>query len=143
MGWVVVVRLLHLVQDVSRMSKRRQAECAMMMPGLAHVLVLLSRIVGTEQPPKPKQKSLNHSKYKHIQERHTCLSRTAATSTTQERLGRCAGSISSLVWGMPAKSPGGSSSAPPNWPGHCIASALNFTIKINEENCKHGTYFQK
>ncbi|KAG2740746.1 hypothetical protein P692DRAFT_201796972 [Suillus brevipes Sb2] len=62
MGWVVVVRLLHLVhlvQDVSRMLKRRQAECAMMMPGLwraiglAHVLVLLSRIVGSEQPSKP------------------------------------------------------------------------------------------
>jgi hypothetical protein len=52
MRWVVVVRLLHLVhlvQDVSRMSKRRQAECATMTPGLgrafglvAHMLEMLS-----------------------------------------------------------------------------------------------------
>ena len=49
MGWEVVVRLLFLVQDVSPMSKRRQADCEMMMPELvrairivADVLVMLS-----------------------------------------------------------------------------------------------------
>jgi hypothetical protein len=77
MGWVVVVRLLHLVhlvQDVSRMSKRQQAECAMMMPGLgraivlAHVLVLLSRIVGPEQQTKSEQRLLNHGEHKRIKE---------------------------------------------------------------------------
>jgi hypothetical protein len=74
MGCVVVVRLLYLELDVSRMLKHRQAESAMMTPGLgraiglAHVLALLSRIVGPEQQPKPKQKSLNHSERKHIEE---------------------------------------------------------------------------
>jgi hypothetical protein len=49
MGWVVVVRLLFLVQDVSQTLKHRQAECAMMTPELvraigivADVLVMLS-----------------------------------------------------------------------------------------------------
>jgi hypothetical protein len=48
-GWVVVVHLPILVQDVSRMLKRRQVECAMMTPGLgraigfgARMLVMLS-----------------------------------------------------------------------------------------------------
>jgi hypothetical protein len=103
---VAIVRLLFLEQGVSQTLKHRQTECAMMTPGLeraiefvAHMLVLPSRIVGPEQQPKPKQTSLNNGEYKHIKERHACLSRTAATPTTRIRLGRCVSSISSLVWG--------------------------------------------
>jgi hypothetical protein len=85
MGCVVVVRLLFLFLflelDVSRMLRHRQAESAMMTPGLwratgfvAHMLVLLSRIAGPEQQPKPEQKSFNHSGCKRIKE--TCMSVT-------------------------------------------------------------------
>jgi hypothetical protein len=57
---VVIVWLLFLEQEVSQMLKYWQVECAMMMPGLgrvigfvAHMLVLLSRIVALEQQTKP------------------------------------------------------------------------------------------
>jgi hypothetical protein len=59
--WVVIVWLLYLEQEASRMLRHRQAECVMMTPGLgraiglAHILGLLSRIVGPEQQLKPKQ----------------------------------------------------------------------------------------
>jgi hypothetical protein len=48
------------------MLKHQQLECAMTTPGLgraigfvAHILVLLSRILGPEQQPKSEDKSLN------------------------------------------------------------------------------------
>jgi hypothetical protein len=71
---VVIVQLRFLEQEVSRMSKYRQVECAMMTPGLghvigfvAHVLVLLSQIAALEQQLKPRQKSLNHGECKRIE----------------------------------------------------------------------------
>jgi hypothetical protein len=60
---VVIVWLLFLEQEVSRMLKYWQVECAMMTPGLGrvifavHMLVLLSRILALEQQTKPRQKS--------------------------------------------------------------------------------------
>jgi hypothetical protein len=44
-GWVVVVRLPFLVQDVSWMLKHRQVECAMMMPGLGRAIVFVARML--------------------------------------------------------------------------------------------------
>jgi hypothetical protein len=45
MGWVVVVRLLFLEQDVSRMLKHWQVECAMMTPGLGRAIGFVARML--------------------------------------------------------------------------------------------------
>ncbi|KAG1869934.1 hypothetical protein F4604DRAFT_1772731 [Suillus subluteus] len=64
---------------------------------VADVLVLPSHILAAEQQPKPEPKSLNQGDCKGTKEIYTCLSCTAATSTTRGRLGRCGSLISSLV----------------------------------------------
>jgi hypothetical protein len=99
-GWVVVVRLLYLEQ-VSRMLRHRQAECAMMMPELGRVigivadmLTMHSCTLAPEQQSKSEQKLLNHGDCKmHRRDIYACPA--AATSTTRGRLGRCVSSISS------------------------------------------------
>jgi hypothetical protein len=89
MGYVVIVRLPFLEQEVLWMLNHQRAESVMMMPVLglaigffAHMLVLPSRIVAPKQQPKSEQKSLNYGNDKRTKERHTCLSRITATSTT-------------------------------------------------------------
>jgi hypothetical protein len=63
------------------------------------MLVLPSYILVAEQQPKPEPISLNQGDYRGTKGRYTCLSCTAATSTTRGRLGRCGKFISLLVWG--------------------------------------------
>jgi len=79
MGWVVVVQLLYLEQEGSRMSRCLQVECAMTTPGLgyaigflAHMLVLLSRIVAPEQQPKSERKLFNHGDCKRTRDIPVC-----------------------------------------------------------------------